>query len=78
MNKRICCPICRALCCIFNESDTCMKFIPGEAPGYNCPDFLCRKEEKDIDATLNGFLRAAFQEDGENGDIPVVLVGIPK
>lgn len=30
----ICCPVCRALCCVFNESDTCMKFTPGENPGY--------------------------------------------
>lgn len=45
-NDKLCCPVCRALCCVFNESDTCMKFIPSEAPGYNCPDFLYRKEEK--------------------------------
>ena len=41
----ICCPVCRALCCVFNESDTCMKFTPGENPGYECPDFLNRKDD---------------------------------
>ena len=41
----ICCPVCRALCCVFNESDTCIKLTPGEAPGYDCPDFLRRKDE---------------------------------
>ena len=45
MNKRMCCPTCRALCCVFNESDTCCKYIPSKHPGYDCPDFLCRKDE---------------------------------
>lgn len=39
-NDKRCCPVCRALCCIFNEKDTCRKSIPSMAPGYECPDFM--------------------------------------
>ena len=43
----MCCPVCRAICCIFNEKDTCCKLIPSNEPGYNCPDFLKEKERDD-------------------------------
>ena len=51
MRNKICCPICRAICCIFNEKDTCCKFIPSDAPGYDCPDFL-KEEDTDDDIPI--------------------------
>ena len=42
-----CCPVCRAICCIFNERDTCCKCTPSNAPGYDCPDFLREKDADD-------------------------------
>ena len=67
----ICCPVCRALCCVFNESDTCMKFTPGEAPGYDCPDFLCRKDEskRQFYETYSEMLRH-----GNASFLPTILV----
>ena len=47
MRNIMCCPVCRAICCIFNEKDTCCKCIPSTAPGYDCPDFLKEKETED-------------------------------
>ena len=47
MMNIMCCPVCRAICCIFNEKDTCCKHIPSNKPGYNCPDFLREKETED-------------------------------
>ena len=33
------CPLCRATNCRYNEHDTCLRYIPGREPGFDCPDF---------------------------------------
>ena len=38
-------PLCRAMCCVYNEHDACMKCEAGKNPGYRCPDFLMNKED---------------------------------
>lgn len=48
MSDKVCCPVCRAICCIFNEKDTCCKYRPSDAPGYDCPEFLKEKDPDDI------------------------------
>ena len=47
MRNTICCPVCRAICCIFNERDTCCRCIPSNDPGCDCPDFLQEKDPDD-------------------------------
>ena len=38
-------PVCRAMCCVYNERDACMKCEAGKNPGYDCPDFLMTKKD---------------------------------
>ena len=52
MMNIMCCPVCRAICCILNEKDTCCKYVPSTAPGYDCPDFLKEKEAEEIPGLL--------------------------
>ena len=73
MRYKNCCPVCRAICCVFNENDTCCKYIPSKEPGYSCPDFICSKEDdrpEDLIRSIFGLAEKTQDED----DIPIVFV----
>lgn len=72
MKYKNCCPVCRAICCVFNENDTCCKYIPSEEPGYNCPDFLRSKDNPEPETLLGSIF--SLMEDEPEDDVPIVFV----